>query len=193
MSSFSSNRPVKVLGVTGSLRANSNSSRLLEIASRELPGEAELLPWNGLAELPHYNLDVDDSGEPLAVAGLRRAIAAADAVLFVTPEYNGTIPGALKDAVDWASRPPGGAVLLGKPVAVVSSSPGRFGGVWAQADLRRSLGIAGARVLDVEFAVPNADEAFVERGELGDDATRVALRELLEKLVEEARRTLAAA
>lgn len=193
MSSSSLNRPLKVLGVTGSLRANSNSSLLLEAASRELPDGAELLPWNGLDALPHYNQDVDDAGEPPTVAALRRAIAAADAVLFVTPEYNGTIPGVLKNAVDWASRPRGTAALLGKPVAAISSSPGRFGGVWAQADLRRSLGLAGARALDIEFAVPNAAEAFTEHGELSDDAARAALRELLEMLVAETRQTLAAA
>lgn len=192
MNSSSPNRALTVLGVTGSLRAKSNSSLLLAAASRELPGDAELVPWNGLATLPHYNQDVDDAGEPLAVAGLRRVIAAADAVLFVTPEYNGTIPGVLKNAVDWASRPRGSAVLLGKPVAAISSSSGQFGGVWAQADLRRSLGIAGARVLDTEFAVVRADTAFGEDGELLDDAARAALRELLEGLVAEARQNLVA-
>lgn len=185
---------MKVLGIAGSLRKGSHNVKLLGAAARALPADAVFERWQGLAELPVYNEDIDVPGalDP-AAAGLRAAIDAADAVLFVTPEYNGSIPGGLKNAVDWASRPPDTAALRGKPVAAISSSPGQFGGVWAQADLRRSLGIAGARVLDKEFAVARAAAAFSEDGELRDETARAALRELLEDLIAEIRRNLAVA
>lgn len=179
----------KVLGISGSLRADSHNSRLLESASRVLPGDAELEVYTGLRDLPIYDEDIDDVDVPVAaVAALREAIAAADAVFFVTPEYNGSIPGGLKNLVDWASRPAGKASLRGKPVAAISASPGQYGGVWAQADLRRVLSITGARVVDAEFAVSRVHD--VREANEGDPLAadqEGALAKLLETLVEEAR------
>lgn len=186
---------IKVLGIVGSLRGGSHNARLMEVARAALPADAELGLWRELRDLPHYDEDID-AGDPGAAAeSLRAAIAEADVVLLATPEYNGTIPGALKNAVDWASRPAGDGALKGKPAAVIGASPGQFGGVWAQADLRRSLGIAGARVVDVEFAVPRSSEALIERGgqpQLADPQSLAALAELLETLVEEGRKNRAA-
>jgi chromate reductase, NAD(P)H dehydrogenase (quinone) len=184
---------MKVLGISGSLREGSHNTQLLGVAARALPVDAEYERWAGLAELPVYNQDIDVPGAlDAAAAGLRAAIDAADAVLFVTPEYNGSIPGGLKNAVDWASRPVGDAALKGKPVAVIGASTGQFGGVWAQAELRKSLGIAGARVVDAEFAVGKAADAFDERGELIDPEMSPRLAELLETLIEQARINAAA-
>src|SRR5579875_4200863 len=119
---------------------------LLEEAVRLADGlEIEL--YERLGEIPPYNQDLED-WLPLPVADLRARIAAADGLLFATPEYNGSVSGVLKNAVDWASRPKGEAVLLNKPAAVIGASQGAFGAVWAQADLRKSLGIAGARVVE---------------------------------------------
>ncbi|MBI5310639.1 MAG: NAD(P)H-dependent oxidoreductase [Actinobacteria bacterium] len=188
--------PIRVLGIVGSLRGGSHNARLMEVARRALPADAVLETWGGLGDLPHYNEDIDTPETAGHAAGdLRAAIASADVLLLVTPEYNGTIPGVLKNAVDWASRPAGVGALKGKPAAAIGSSTGQFGGVWAQADLRRSLGIAGARVIDAEFAVPRAAEAFVEHdGEvsLADESVLPALAELLESLVEEGRKNRSA-
>lgn len=179
---------MKVLGFSGSLRQGSFNSRLLESASRVLPGDAELEVFDGVRDLPHYDEDIDSIDSPdLAVTRLRDAIAGADAILFVTPEYNGSIPGALKNAIDWASRPAGKGALRGKPAVALSASPGQFGGVWAQADLKRVLGIAGARVVDVEFAVSKAHEVHQEQGDVLASDREAELAEILETLVEEAR------
>ena len=121
-----------------------------------------------------------------APTALIAAIRDADAVLFVTPEYNGSIPGVLKNAVDWASRPtPATSALANKPVAVIGASTGMFGAAWAQAELRKALGLAGARVLDQELAVPTAHEAFKEDGRLARGATRRRLRSMLADLIAE--------
>jgi chromate reductase, NAD(P)H dehydrogenase (quinone) len=144
---------------------------------------------------PFDETDEHESGGGLPGAdALIAAIRDADAILFATPEYNGSVPGVLKNAVDWASRPtPATSPLAGKPVAVVGASTGMFGAAWAQADLRKSLGLAGARVIDQELAVPTAHEAFHEDGRLARGATRRRLREILEELVAEVQRTQATA
>jgi chromate reductase, NAD(P)H dehydrogenase (quinone) len=116
------------------------------------------------------------------VLALREAIAAADAVLIATPEYNGTLPGQLKNALDWVSRPVGTSPLRGKPVAVIGASTGMFGAVWAQADARKVLGLIGARVLDRELPVAQAHETLRDDGLPHDDALREALAELLGEL-----------
>lgn len=183
---------MKVLGISGSLRKNSHNTLLLERAREALPPDASLSVWNGLRDLPHYDED-EDAGitagdDPQHVVELlRAAIAEADAVLFVTPEYNGSIPGALKNAIDWASRPRGDAALKGKPAAVIGASTGQFGGVWAQADLRRVLGIAGARVVDMEFAVPKVHEARESEDGIVNAEAQLELEKILEELVEQAR------
>jgi chromate reductase len=155
---------MRILGISGSLRRDSHNTRLLRAAAHALPPGAELVVFDGLRALPPYDADDDVSPAPPAVQALRDAIAGADAVLFATPEYNGTIPGVLKNAVDWASRPRGEAPLLNKPVAVTGASTGMFGAVWAQADLRKALGIAGARVTGDELPFALAHEGFEPEG-----------------------------
>jgi chromate reductase len=187
---------MRVLGIVGSLRADSHNRRLLRAAADELPPEAELIPFDGLKAVePFDETDEDQSGGGMPGAdALISAIRDADAVLFVTPEYNGSIPGVLKNAVDWASRPtPATSPLANKPVAVIGASTGMFGAAWAQAELRKALGLAGARVLDAELAVPAAHQAFKDDGRLARGATRLRLREILTQLVAEADATRAAA
>jgi chromate reductase len=173
---------MKVLGVSGSLRRASYNTMLLRAAGELLPEGVELALWDGLKAVPPYDED-DEAGEaPAAVAELREAIAGADAVLFATPEYNSSVPGVLKNAVDWASRPKASAVLRNKPVAVVGASTGMFGAVWAQAELRKVLASTGARVLDGELPVPAAHTRFDEAGRLVDEEIRTGLEELVRTL-----------
>ena len=168
----------RILGISGSLRRDSYNTELLRAAAQELPPGVELVLFDGLRAVLPYDADEDVEPAPEAVRELREAIAGADALLIATPEYNGSIPGLLKNAIDWASRPFPDNVLRGKPVAVIGASTGMFGAVWAQAELRKVLGIAGARVVDRELPVPVADQGF------GEDV-RERLRELLEELVAE--------
>jgi chromate reductase, NAD(P)H dehydrogenase (quinone) len=179
---------VRVLGIVGSLRADSHNRRLLRAAADELPPSAELVVFEGLKAVePFDETDEHETGGGLPGAdALISAIRDADAILFVTPEYNGSIPGVLKNAVDWASRPtPATSALANKPVAVIGASTGMFGAAWAQAELRKALGLAGARVLDEEVAVPAAHEAFKDDGRLARGGTRRRLREVLAQLVGE--------
>jgi chromate reductase, NAD(P)H dehydrogenase (quinone) len=177
-----------VLGIVGSLREDSHNRRLLRAAADELPPEAELIPFEGLKAVEPFD-ETDEHGSGGGMPGADALIAAirdADAVLFVTPEYNGSIPGVLKNAVDWASRPtPATSPLANKPVAVIGASTGMFGAAWAQAELRKALGLAGARVLDQELAVPTAHEAFRDDGRLVRGGTRRRLREILAQLIAE--------
>ena len=177
---------MKILAVSGSLRRDSHNTALLRAAAEAAPEGLEVELWDGIRDLPPYDQDVDGDDLPEPVRRLREAWAAADAILFATPEYNGSVPGVLKNAVDWASRPKGGAALANKDVAVIGASTGRFGAMWAQADLRKILGIAGARVAPVELAVPRAHET------LGADLEG-QLRALLETFVAEASSVAAAA
>ena len=175
---------MRILAISGSLRAGSYNTALTRTAIDVAPGGVEVELFDGLGELPLFDADLEDD-EHEAVRYLREHIDAADAVLFVTPEYNGSIPGVLKNAVDWASRPRGDAALRGKSVAVAGASTGQFGALWAQQDLRRVLGIAGARVVAGELPVAKAREAF---DELGTPSPLVAerLRTHLAELVREA-------
>jgi chromate reductase len=159
------------------LRADSHNSRLLRAAAELLPPGAELIVFDGLKAIPPYDEDDDAGLGPASVARLRRAIAGADAVLFATPEYNSSIPGVLKNAVDWASRPVATNPLRNKPVAVIGASTGMFGAVWAQAELRKVLGATGARVTEVELAVGHAHEHLDSAGHLTDPAQQEALRD----------------
>src|SRR6202020_1556641 len=180
---------MRVLGIVGSLRDNSHNRRLLRAAADELPPGAELVPFDGLKAVePFDETDEDEAGGGMPGAdAFIAAVRDADAVLFVTPEYNGSIPGVLKNAVDWASRPtPATSALANKPVAVIGATTGMFGASWAQAELRKALGLAGARVLDQELAVPTAHEAFKEDGRLARGAPRRRLRSMLAELVAEA-------
>jgi chromate reductase, NAD(P)H dehydrogenase (quinone) len=171
-----------VLGISGSLRRDSHNTRLLRAAAMELPPGASFELFDGLAELPAYCEDIDVEPAPEPVARLRDAIAAADAVLIATPEYNASIPGVLKNAIDWASRPFPDNVLRGKPVVVIGASTGLFGAVWAQAELRKVLNHTGAEVFGDELPVGLADGAFTEAGELADPELREQLAGLVAAL-----------
>ena len=174
-----------LLAVSGSLRRHSNNTRLLRALREEAPEGVEITIWDGLKEIPPYDADDDGVPGPPAVEEFRRLVREADAVVFATPEYNSSIPGALKNALDWASRPVATNVFRNKPVAVISSSAGAFGGVWAAAELRKVLGAMGARVAEAELAVGHAHEKFGDDGRLADDDVRQALREGLELLLAE--------
>lgn len=150
---------VNVLVLLGSLRAASINRQLAELAVETAPAGVRLELFDRLAELPFYNEDIDGGGSQVAetVAALRAAAADADAALVVTPEYNGSIPGVLKNAIDWLSRPWQDGALQGKPLAVVGAALGRYGGQWAHDETRKSFGIAGPRVLDdLRLSVPTA-------------------------------------
>ena len=173
---------MKILGVSGSLRADSHNTALLRCAARHLPEGVELEVWDGLRGVPPYDEDDDVDPAPQAVAAFRAALAGADAVLFSTPEYNSSIPGQLKNALDWASRPHATNVLRNLPVAVVGASTGAFGAVWAQAELRKVLGAAGARVVDGEVILGHAHRKMDEDGVLLDDEIREQLVDVISGL-----------
>jgi chromate reductase, NAD(P)H dehydrogenase (quinone) len=185
---------VRVLGISGSLRDASYNTALLRSAAELLPEGVELELWQGLKEVPPYDEDDDVGPVPAAVAALRGAVAGADAILFATPEYNSSIPGQLKNALDWVSRPLLTNPLRNKPVAVVGASAGAFGAVWSQAELRKVLAAIGARVVEGEVAVGHAPTRFDEHGRLVDESMREQLGEVLQALaVEAAARSLVAA
>jgi chromate reductase len=184
---------MQVLAISGSLRRGSHNTALLRAAGELLASGDELLLWDGLREIPPYDQDEDGDPAPAPVAALRAAVAAADAVLIATPEYNSSIPGALKNALDWASRPIATNVFRNKPVAVVGSSAGMFGAVWAQAELRKVLAAMGARVVDVEVAVGHAADKIDAEGRLADEAVREQLTDAVATLAAEARPLAAAA
>lgn len=170
---------MRVLAVSGSLRADSYNTRLLEAAAAAAPAgvEVELLDPALITDLPPYDQDLEDEGAPASVDLLRDAWAGADAMLFATPEYNGSVPGGLKNAIDWASRPKFDAALTNKTVSVIGASTGQFGAMWAQQDLRKILGIAGARVVGEGLPVARAHEGF-------PDLVHDQLRGVLQTLVE---------
>jgi chromate reductase len=178
---------VKILGISGSLRSQSHNTNLLRAAAELLPPGVELELWDGLKAVPPYDQDDDVVPAPEAVEAIRSAIAGADAVLFATPEYNSSVPGVLKNALDWVSRPLKTNALRNKPVAVVGASTGAFGAVWSQAELRKVLAAIGARVVEGDVAVGHAPSRFDESGRLTDDQTREQLAEVLLALVAEVR------
>ena len=179
---------MRILAVSGSLREGSFNTSLLQAALEAAPEGVELELWSGLGELPLYDEDLEETDDdvPESVRRLREDWAKADAILFATPEYNGSIPGGLKNAIDWASRPRLEAVLRNKPVAVVGASTGQFGALWAQQDLKRILGIAGARVVGTEIPVGRAEERFDAEGRLLDGEVFEQLRLHLTTLASEA-------
>jgi chromate reductase len=182
---------VRLLAISGSLRRDSHNTRLLRAAALALPSGVELELYDGLAALPPYSEDTDVDPAPAAVEELRARIAAADALLISTPEYNASIPGVLKNAIDWASRPFPDNALRGKPVAVIGASTGLFGAVWAQAELRKVLHHAGADALEEELPVALADQAFAPTGELIDPELQQGLVELVDALARELRTPVA--
>jgi chromate reductase len=177
---------MRILGLSGSLRRGSHNTSLLRAAAAALPSGAELEVFDGLRDLPHYDADLDVEGGRdgiEAVVHLREAIEAADGVLIATPEYNGSIPGVLKNGLDWASRPFPDNAFKGKPVVVLGASTGLFGAVWAQAETRKVLGIIGADVIDGELPIGQADAAFAVDGSLVEPEQRAALERLIQVLV----------
>ncbi|HEX6665169.1 MAG TPA: NADPH-dependent FMN reductase [Solirubrobacterales bacterium] len=186
---------MRVLGISGSLRRDSYNSALLRAAAERLPAGAELVEFERLREIPPYDADAELDGTPDAVRELREAMREADAVLVATPEYNHSIPGVLKNALDWASRPAGQSALMGTPAAVIGASTGMFGAVWAQAETRKVLSALGGRVVESELPVARAQEIYAD-GELELSPEQSGqLAELLAELVsevEELREALAA-
>ena len=175
---------MKLLAISGSLRTGSYNTTLLRAAAEVAPEDVEVVVYDGLKDVPPYDEEDDTETPPAAVAAFREAIAGADAILFATPEYNGSIPGALKNALDWASRPFATNVLRNKPTSVVGASTGGFGAMWAQADLRRVLKTIGARVIGEEVPVPAVHTRTDEAGRLADAETEERLREVLDALVD---------
>jgi chromate reductase len=177
---------MKVLGISGSLRRDSHNTALLRAAAELMPPPVELEIFAGLKAVEPYDEDDDIGRGPAGALRLRKAIAEADAILISTPEYNSSVPGQLKNALDWASRPANTGALLGKPAAVIGASTGMFGAVWSQAEVRKVLGAGGARVIDLELPVGHADQAFTDDGWLEDPELRSRLEEILAELVSEA-------
>jgi chromate reductase len=176
---------MRVLGIVGSLRRDSYNHALLREAAERLPAGAELVEFERLREIPPFDADLEVEATPAAVAELRQAMRDADAVLVATPEYNHSIPGVLKNALDWASRPAGQSALTGKPAAVVGASTGMFGAVWAQAETRKVLGALGGRVVESELPVAGAAALYRDgRLELSPEQSR-RLEEILAALVAE--------
>jgi chromate reductase len=178
---------MRVLGISGSLRRDSYNSMLLRAASELLPSDAHLEVYEGLKAVPPYDADDDAEVAPAAVRELRTAVAEADAVLIATPEYNASVPGVLKNALDWVSRPHATNPLRGKPAAVVGASTGMFGAVWSQEETRKVLRTIGARVHDGELPVSEAEERFDSDGRLADPDLREVYGEILAGLAESVR------
>ena len=175
---------MRLLAISGSLRSGSYNSALLAAAEAEIPADVEFVLWRDLAAIPAFNEDLEREPPP-SVMSLRREIARSDALLIATPEYNRSVPGALKNALDWVSRPFATNALRNKPVAVVGASQSLFGAVWAQAELRKILATIGARVQDRDLPVAQAHEAFTE-GRLRDPRLAARLRVIVAALVDSA-------
>ena len=175
---------VRILALVGSLRAGSHNRQLAEAAVKLAPEGAEVNLFEGLAEIPFYNEDIDvEGGVPAAAARLREAANAADGLILFTPEYNGTIPAVLKNAIDWLSRPYGAGAFGGKPVAVIGTAVGQYGGVWAHDETRKSVGVAGGKVLeDVKLSIPGSMTRFAETHPADDAEVAEQLTEVIARL-----------
>lgn len=185
---------MKIVGISGSLRAGSYNTALLRSAVAAAPAGTTIEEYARLRDVPPYDQDTDAGVPPEPVADLRARLRAADGVLIATPEYNYGVPGVLKNAIDWASRPTSGSALAGKPVAIMGASPSHFGSVRAQLALRQSFLWIDARVVaQPELAVFRSHERFDSTGELIDQGTHDLLVGLLDALVDKIRRETAAA
>lgn len=174
-----------VLGISGSLRRDSHNTQLLRIAGEMFERRGvQFELYDALKQVPPYDEDDDRDPAPAAAAHLRAAVAEADAVLFSTPEYNHSIPGQLKNAVDWLSRPVGKGAIAGKPAAVIGASTGMFGAVWAQAELRKVLGASAARVVEGDVPVGHAHTRFQADGSLNDATLAEQLQAVVDDLIE---------
>ncbi|HEX3292818.1 MAG TPA: NAD(P)H-dependent oxidoreductase [Solirubrobacterales bacterium] len=174
---------MRVIAISGSLRRDSHNTALLRTAAELLPPSAELEIFDGLKLVEPYDQDDDTGRGPDGARRLREAIESADAVLIASPEYNSSIPGVLKNALDWASRPKGENALWGKPAAVVGASTGMFGAVWAQAETRKVLSASGARVIETDLPIGHADQAISDDGRLTDIELRERYVEILDELI----------
>lgn len=177
--------PHVLLGISGSLRRDSFNTRLLARAGSQAPNGIRFETFDQLGELAHFSQDLENN-TPTMVSALRAAIESADMLLVASPEYNSAMPGVLKNALDWASRPAGRSVLADKPAAVLGASPGRFGAVRAQAEVRKVLSAIGADVLDSEFPLARAHQAFDSEGRLRDSDLDAALAEFVATLARHA-------
>ena len=186
---------IRILALVGSLRSHSDNLRLAEAAVKLAPSGISVEIFEGLGDVAFYNEDIDQPGVVAAADRLRAEVQSADALLLVTPEYNGTMPAVLKNAIDWISRPSGAGVVSGKPVAVIGTSHGQYGGLWAHDDVRKSAGIAGGNVLDdLKLSVPAAQTRFASVHPVDDEEVAVAMPKILNSLATAAasRRGLAA-
>ena len=180
---------MRILGISGSLRRDSYNTALLRHAGKLFEAEgAQFELYTGLRDIPPFDEDQETSA-PEPVERLRTAIAKAEGVFFVTPEYNSSVPGALKNALDWVSRPIATNTIRNKPIAVIGASTGSFGAVWAQAELRKVLGAMGARVVDGEVAVGHAMDRFDSKGRLNDPNLDEQVHEVVQQLLVEAEPT----
>ena len=185
-------RPLHFLGIAGSLRRASMNRGLIRAAIELAPRGTTVEAWD-LADIPLFNADVEAQGDPAPVEAFKQAIAAADALLIATPEYNHCVPGVLKNAIDWASRPARQSVLTNKPVAVMGASTGRGGTARAQAHLRDGLAYTNGLVLPLpEVLVDLGAGKFDGDGNLLDEGTRDEVRDLLVSLAAWTRRMLPA-
>jgi chromate reductase, NAD(P)H dehydrogenase (quinone) len=175
---------MRILGIAGSVRRGSHNRRLLRAAGELLPPGVEFVEWDGLGGLPIFDEDLETTPPP-AVQDLLEAIAEADGLLIATPEYNASVPGGLKNALDWASRPFPDNVLRDKPSAVIGASTGLFGAVWAQAEVRKALKASGAHALESELPVGMADSAFDADGTLAEPELEARLGDVLGDLLRE--------
>ena len=173
---------MNILMLVGSLRADSWTGHLAGVVSGLLPEGVESEVYAGLGDLPHYDQDLDTDQPPASVVAFRAAVERADGLVVATPEYNGSMPGVLKNAIDWASRPRGASSLAEKPVAVISVSPSPRGAQWAREEAEKVLRVAGAVPLEVSLGVPSVHAAVVD-GRLADQGVESALRSLMQALV----------
>jgi len=175
---------MKVLAINGSLRKDSFSSRLAAAAAGLTPEGVEVAQYTGLDTIPGFNQDLEDGQVPAAVEDLRDQLEASDAVLIVTPEYNASAPGALKNAIDWSSRPHGDSALAGLPAAIISASPMPFGALWAGQQIRKAFTITGTPTVEREVAIGKIDEKLGADGTLTDEKARDEVTALLAELEE---------
>jgi chromate reductase len=177
---------VTIAAIAGSLRGRSHTKALLRSAAQDLPPDVRLAIWDGLGSVSPFNEDLEAGVGAAGVAELRELIAGADAILVATPEYNGSIPGQLKNALDWASRPRDAAVLAGKPTAAISASPSPHGGARALADLCKILTVAGADLIETRLAVAQVHIQFTPGGRIADPGLRDTITQLISDLAQHA-------
>jgi chromate reductase len=181
--------PLKLLGIVGSLRSQSLNRALLNAVGELLPEGVSLSTFDRLGEIPHFDADLAAKGDPEPVVAFKQAIAEADGLLIATPEYNYSVPGVLKNAIDWASRPPPTSPLRDKPVGIIGASMGMSGTMRAQYHLRQVLVFTNSpMLLQPEVVIPKAHERFDAQGKLTDGATREHLQRFALALADWVRR-----